>query len=151
MNAARDDMRRLQATLEEIREAGLYKEERIITSPQRANIDVAANGGTREVLNFCANNYLGLADHPEVIAAALQYHPFLRSPTQNPEFPHGPHACWSQEEEEQYWAYRVKLQIYQTMFSSSPYLVQIISNCFKSTAVFRHKFSKSLAEWTHST
>ena len=71
MNAARDDMARLQGTLEEIREAGLYKEERIITSPQSAAIAVDDGaGGTREVLNFCANNYLGLADHPEIIAAA---------------------------------------------------------------------------------
>jgi len=53
----------------EIRAAGLYKEERVITTPQRVHI--AVQGG-QEVLNFCANNYLGLADHPEVIAAAQQ-------------------------------------------------------------------------------
>jgi len=49
-----------------IRDAGLYKEERVITSPQSVRITV----GDDEVLNFCANNYLGLADHPEIIAAA---------------------------------------------------------------------------------
>ncbi len=54
-------------SLSEIRQAGLYKSERVITTPQRARIDVA-DGST--VLNLCANNYLGLADHPEVIAAA---------------------------------------------------------------------------------
>ena len=58
---------RYQATLEEIREAGLFKAERIITSPQAAEI-VLEDG--RKVLNFCANNYLGLADHPEMIRAA---------------------------------------------------------------------------------
>jgi glycine C-acetyltransferase len=52
--------------LAEIRKAGLYKEERVISSPQGASIHVAAS----EVLNFCANNYLGLASHPEIIAAA---------------------------------------------------------------------------------
>lgn len=57
----------LTATLEEIRAAGLYKSERIITSPQ--NVEIEVQGG-EEVLNFCANNYLGLADNPEVIAAA---------------------------------------------------------------------------------
>jgi glycine C-acetyltransferase len=57
----------LVSTIGEIRDAGLYKSERVITSPQNAAISVA---GGKEVLNFCANNYLGLADHPEVIAAA---------------------------------------------------------------------------------
>ena len=54
-------------TLADIRSNGLYKNEREITTPQRARIDVA-DGST--VLNMCANNYLGLADHPEIIAAA---------------------------------------------------------------------------------
>jgi glycine C-acetyltransferase len=58
---------RFQHTLEEIRAAGLYKSERVITTPQGVAIRVQDG---REVLNFCANNYLGLADHPEVIAAA---------------------------------------------------------------------------------
>jgi len=57
----------LAGQLEEIRKAGLYKSERLITSPQNAKIQV---GGGREVLNFCANNYLGLAQHPEILAAA---------------------------------------------------------------------------------
>jgi len=57
----------LAGQLNEIREAGLYKSERVITSPQMARVDVA---GHEPVLNMCANNYLGLADHPEVVAAA---------------------------------------------------------------------------------
>ena len=57
---------RIAKEVEEIKAAGLYKEERIITSPQGAEITV--NGKT--VLNFCANNYLGLSSHPEVIEAA---------------------------------------------------------------------------------
>jgi glycine C-acetyltransferase len=52
--------------LAEIREAGLWKDERVITSPQGAEIAV----GDQTVINFCANNYLGLSSHPEVIAAA---------------------------------------------------------------------------------
>src|SRR5690242_8954787 len=55
-----------QGTLDEIRAQGLYKEERVITSPQGARI--AANG--KEVINFCANNYLGLSSHPRVTDAA---------------------------------------------------------------------------------
>jgi glycine C-acetyltransferase len=54
-------------TLDEIRDAGLFKSERIITGPQSAEITLADG---RTVLNFCANNYLGLADHPDIIAAA---------------------------------------------------------------------------------
>ena len=60
-------LERYQDTLEEIREAGLYKKERVITTPQ--NVEIKVQDGS-EVLNFCANNYLGLADNPEVIAAA---------------------------------------------------------------------------------
>jgi len=56
-------------TLQEIESQGLYKKERIITSPQDAHIKVV---GGREVLNMCANNYLGLADHPALIAAAKE-------------------------------------------------------------------------------
>ena len=57
----------LQETLEELKSQGLYKTERIITSPQSSAIRV---GTEKEVLNFCANNYLGLANHPEVVKAA---------------------------------------------------------------------------------
>ncbi len=56
----------LQQELENIKEAGLYKSERIICSPQRAEIEVAG----RKVLNFCANNYLGLSDNPRLMEAA---------------------------------------------------------------------------------
>ena len=59
----------LQAELNAIREAGLYKIERIITTPQGA--DIKTTDG-KEVINFCANNYLGLSSHPDVIAAAKQ-------------------------------------------------------------------------------
>jgi glycine C-acetyltransferase len=59
----------LANTLAEIRSQGLYKTERIITSPQAAHIAIA---GGRQVLNMCANNYLGLADHPALIAAAKE-------------------------------------------------------------------------------
>ncbi|MEU4492104.1 glycine C-acetyltransferase [Streptomyces sp. NBC_00210] len=63
--SVRDDLRN---TLDEIRAAGLYKPERVIGTPQSASVSVA----TGDVLNFCANNYLGLADHPEVVAAAKE-------------------------------------------------------------------------------
>ncbi|MFM2376350.1 MAG: glycine C-acetyltransferase [Bacteroidota bacterium] len=59
----------LQQELDSIRVAGLYKKERIITSPQGAEIRVSTG---ETVLNFCANNYLGLSSHPKVIAAAKQ-------------------------------------------------------------------------------
>jgi len=55
---------------EALKSEGLFKSERLITGPQQAAIDVRANGGTDHVLNLCANNYLGLANHPEVIQAA---------------------------------------------------------------------------------
>src|SRR4051794_30305370 len=53
--------------LTRIRENGLYKPERVISTPQSAHVGVV---GGQEVLNLCANNYLGLAQHPEILAAA---------------------------------------------------------------------------------
>ncbi len=60
----------LSDQLAELRAEGLYKGERIIASQQQALIEVAEGGARREVLNLCANNYLGLANHPDVIRAA---------------------------------------------------------------------------------
>src|ERR1043165_390771 len=61
--------KQVSQTIEEIKSQGLFKTERIITSPQDAHIRVADG---RDVLNMCANNYLGLADHPVLIAAAKE-------------------------------------------------------------------------------
>jgi glycine C-acetyltransferase len=62
-------VQRIRGEVEEIKQSGLYKNERVITSPQGAEITV--NGKT--VLNFCANNYLGLSSHPKTVAAAHKY------------------------------------------------------------------------------
>ncbi|MCB1608839.1 MAG: aminotransferase class I/II-fold pyridoxal phosphate-dependent enzyme, partial [Xanthomonadales bacterium] len=67
MSDAMNALTRFRAELAEIDAQGLYKRERVISSAQSAVIKLADG---REVLNFCANNYLGLADHPEVIEAA---------------------------------------------------------------------------------
>ncbi len=66
---------RIRVELEDIRQNGLYKAERIIESPQGADITVSVPGGTgiKKVVNFCANNYLGLSSHPKVIEAAKKY------------------------------------------------------------------------------
>ena len=60
----------LSEQTEALKSQGLYKSERLIAGPQQAAIDVRYDGGVQHVLNLCANNYLGLANHPQVIAAA---------------------------------------------------------------------------------
>ncbi len=63
-------LKRIREALDEIEAAGLLKRERLLAGPQSGRIRVASDAGAREALNLCANNYLGLANHPEVIAAA---------------------------------------------------------------------------------
>jgi hypothetical protein len=64
-------LRHIRSTLDEIETAGLFKRERLLAGPQGGHIRVAAEGGEqRPMLNLCANNYLGLANHPEIVAAA---------------------------------------------------------------------------------
>jgi glycine C-acetyltransferase len=60
----------LATQTEDLKSQGLFKRERLIAGPQQAAIDVRDDGGVQHVLNLCANNYLGLANHPAVIAAA---------------------------------------------------------------------------------
>lgn len=61
------EKKRFQEEIKEIRDRGIYKNERVLTSPQGGSIEVA---GGKKVVNFCANNYLGLANHPEIVRAA---------------------------------------------------------------------------------
>ena len=60
-------MNKYETIIQSIKDDGLYKSERIITSPQSSHIELP---GGKKVINFCANNYLGLADHPAIIKAA---------------------------------------------------------------------------------
>ncbi|MFC3050684.1 glycine C-acetyltransferase [Kordiimonas pumila] len=69
MTFTQDFMDDVSVTLTEIRGEGLYKRERVITSPQAAQIDVETVSGVKSVLNMCANNYLGLANHPDLAVA----------------------------------------------------------------------------------
>jgi glycine C-acetyltransferase len=63
-------LRSLAEQTEALKDQGLFKQERLINGPQQSSIHVQNNGDTREVINLCANNYLGLANHPKIIAAA---------------------------------------------------------------------------------
>ncbi|MBP6851137.1 MAG: aminotransferase class I/II-fold pyridoxal phosphate-dependent enzyme, partial [Rhodoferax sp.] len=71
MQTSQDFHHHLAQELQGIRDAGLYKAERVIATPQGAHIRTrAADGSQRDVLNMCANNYLGLSSHPQVVEAA---------------------------------------------------------------------------------
>jgi glycine C-acetyltransferase len=65
-----DFLEQLAEQTEALKAQGLYKQERLIAGPQQAAIDVRSDGETTQVINLCANNYLGLANHPEIIRAA---------------------------------------------------------------------------------
>ena len=80
-SALRDDLR---GRLAELRQAGLYKHEHVIETPQSAHVGVTGRG---EVLNLCANNYLGLADHPEIVAKPGVGHADVQSSTTLPDCP----------------------------------------------------------------
>ena len=67
---AEDFLEHLKGVLASIEADGLYKRERLIAGPQGGRIEIASDGVRRQVINLCANNYLGLADHPEIILAA---------------------------------------------------------------------------------
>ncbi|MGB5738899.1 MAG: aminotransferase class I/II-fold pyridoxal phosphate-dependent enzyme, partial [Woeseia sp.] len=63
-------LRELASKTEALKGEGLFKKERLISGPQQADITVRTNGKEQHVINLCANNYLGLANHPNIIAAA---------------------------------------------------------------------------------
>jgi glycine C-acetyltransferase len=67
---SRDFLDRLAAQTEALKDQGLFKQERLLAGPQQAAIQVRSNGTTREVINLCANNYLGLANDPSIVKAA---------------------------------------------------------------------------------
>lgn len=67
---SRDFLDRLAAQTEALKAEGLFKQERLIAGPQQASIQVRSNGASREVINLCANNYLGLANDPVIVQAA---------------------------------------------------------------------------------
>ena len=73
----KEEKSHLNGILNQIESEGLFKKERIITSPQEANIEVS---GGQKVLNMCANNYLGLANNPEIIKAAIESYDRRPSP-----------------------------------------------------------------------
>jgi len=61
---------RIETVLDDLKGSGLYKTERLITGPQGGHVSVETKSGRRDFVNLCANNYLGLAEHPEIVAAA---------------------------------------------------------------------------------
>lgn len=71
-NLPQDFINHLKTTLSEIEVDGLYKRERLIAGPQNGRVEIISKGSRRTMVNLCANNYLGLANHPEIIRAAKE-------------------------------------------------------------------------------